>query len=91
VRGNKRWRRLVLLDLVPAPGISRTSSRPTTTSARNCRLWSTASTTVGRCAIGSAFSARVRAFKGHAAFNRVPEKREFMAQCALNCRADDPR
>ena len=70
---------VVLLDLVPAA-----RHQPDLFAADNHRrqklspLIDRINDRYGRCAIGfGLFSPDVRAFKGHAAFHRVPERWEF--------------
>jgi hypothetical protein len=63
----------------PPSSISRTCSRPTATGRQKLSpLVDRIKDRYGRCAIGfGLFPPDVRAFKGHAAFHRVPESWEF--------------
>jgi hypothetical protein len=84
---------VVLLDLVPA-----SHHQPDLFAADNDRrqklspLVDRINDRYGRCSIGfGLFPSDVRAFKGHAAFHRVPESWEFLSGAGIPCRAVAPR
>ena len=69
---------LCCLTWCPPASISRTGSRPTQMRQKLSPLVDRINDRYGHCAIGfGLFPPDVRAFKGYAAFHRVPKSREF--------------